>query len=94
MSLETTMQSHTQFRCTELRLHNIGLEMSQLLNRAKTGNELLKVEYNNEERGGDEREANLPLWNVFYISTYMPPDREHSCTLVFKHNVIQQMSIM
>jgi hypothetical protein len=60
MSLETTMQSHTQFRCTELRLHNIGLEMSQLLNRAKTGNELLKVEYNNEERGGDEREANLP----------------------------------
>jgi hypothetical protein len=34
------------------------------------------------------------VWNVFYISTYMPPDREHSCTLVFKHNVIQQMSIM
>ncbi|KAG5372641.1 hypothetical protein CJU90_0290 [Yarrowia sp. C11] len=43
-SLETTMKSHAEFRDTELRLHNIGREMGQLYNRAKTGNELLKVE--------------------------------------------------
>lgn len=52
-SLETTLQSHSQFRDTELRLHNIGREMGQLYNRAKTGNELLKVETTKEERTGE-----------------------------------------
>lgn len=43
-AIDTTLQSHTQFRDTELRLHTVGREMGQLYNRAKTGNELLKVE--------------------------------------------------
>lgn len=50
VSVESTLQSHAQFRDTELRLHNIGREMGQLYTRAKTGNEMLKVEAAKEER--------------------------------------------